>query len=389
MGVASFLGGSGRITVTLATLLLELTDDASMIAPVGIACLVAMLVGNQLGHGLYHGLIPVFDIPFLNSAPAPLMWLAKVREVMSRKLVVVPSVATLDELKALIARCDKEEGEEGRCTHHAFPVVREKGDYTLDGIITLEQVRDAVRLSEAAKVAKAGGDETVLNRTKSLAKVQNTHQAWAKIRKHLAKGRTGDGVHVLDVCDRSPLTVPAWGRIARAYTVFRKLGMRHLCVVDDRRRVVGILTRKDLMTFKIREGAAAAKIQSVARGVLARKGWVPSTEKDSKGRKRLNLDQALAKASTSFSEVDGEMITGVAGPKKGSHKVLPECETKEDPKSKNKDPRPLCPECEARRLKNGALATAEGPRDTGSWTTDAEGAQPGDPPAGYKPGGDG
>ena len=35
------------------------------------------------------------------------------------------------------------------------------------------------------------------------------------------------------------------------------------------------------------------------------------------------------------------------------------------------------------------LATAEGPRDTGSWTTDAEGAQPGDPPAGYKPGGDG
>ena len=52
IGAASFLGGSGRITVMLATVLLELTDDASMIAPVGLACILSMLVGNAINHGL-------------------------------------------------------------------------------------------------------------------------------------------------------------------------------------------------------------------------------------------------------------------------------------------------------------------------------------------------
>ena len=69
IGAASFLGGSGRITVMLATVLLELTDDASMIAPVGIVCILAMLCGNLFNHGLYHGLIPLIDVPFLNVDP--------------------------------------------------------------------------------------------------------------------------------------------------------------------------------------------------------------------------------------------------------------------------------------------------------------------------------
>ena len=35
IGMASFMGGSGRITVMLATVILELTADAGLIAPVG------------------------------------------------------------------------------------------------------------------------------------------------------------------------------------------------------------------------------------------------------------------------------------------------------------------------------------------------------------------
>lgn len=66
VGMASFLGGSGRITVMLATVMIELTDDVSLIAPVGVACIISMIVGNQFNHGLYHGLIPVFNLPFLN-----------------------------------------------------------------------------------------------------------------------------------------------------------------------------------------------------------------------------------------------------------------------------------------------------------------------------------
>ena len=35
--------------------------------------------------------------------------------------------------------------------------------------------------------------------------------------------------------------------------LFRKLGMRHLCVVDNQGILVGIVTRKDLMTFSLED----------------------------------------------------------------------------------------------------------------------------------------
>ena len=67
VGMASFLGGSGRITVFLATVMIELTDDASLIFPVGMAAIISMVVGNLFNHGLYHGLIPVQ----VRSSPRP------------------------------------------------------------------------------------------------------------------------------------------------------------------------------------------------------------------------------------------------------------------------------------------------------------------------------
>lgn len=39
----------------------------------------------------------------------------------------------------------------------------------------------------------------------------------------------------------------------RTYIIFRTLGLRHLTVVDVANRVVGILTRKDLMGFNLEE----------------------------------------------------------------------------------------------------------------------------------------
>jgi len=39
----------------------------------------------------------------------------------------------------------------------------------------------------------------------------------------------------------------------RTYIVFRTLGLRHLTVVDMANRVVGIITRKDLMGFNLEE----------------------------------------------------------------------------------------------------------------------------------------
>ena len=47
----------------------------------------------------------------------------------------------------------------------------------------------------------------------------------------------------------------------RTYIVFRTLGLRHLTVVDMANRVVGIITRKDLMGFNLEEKLVNRKLR--------------------------------------------------------------------------------------------------------------------------------
>jgi chloride channel 7 len=218
VGAASFLGGSGRITVMLATVLLELTDDASMIAPVGICCVIAMLVGNSFNHGLYHGLIPVFNIPFLNVEPSQESKLAQVKDVMASNVVCVPKLCHLSKIEELLEKCLME-GSQG-LTHNGFPVVTSMEQMELCGLISREQLKMAVYM------ARANGDH-VLN-----------------------------FVNLLKYCDRSPLTVYPNTRLSRAYSMFQKLGMRHLCVITNKGEICGIITRKNLMGFLLTDQTA-------------------------------------------------------------------------------------------------------------------------------------
>ena len=199
IGMASFMGGSGRITVMLATVILELTADAGLIAPVGITCVIAMLVGNLFNHGLYHGLIPLMNIPFLNASPAPIMFVSRIRDVMSEKLVWLPCQVHIGELKTLLARCEK-----GHVTHNAFPVVVSTDNLLLQGLITREQIELAIKDFKDEK------------------------------RKKIIQVQCGTGkdkmfkIDLMHYCDRGPLTVHPHTTVARAYSVFRKLGLRHL-----------------------------------------------------------------------------------------------------------------------------------------------------------------
>lgn len=57
---------------------------------------------------------------------------------------------------------------------------------------------------------------------------------------------------------------------ARAYEIFRKLGMRHMCVVDNSGMLAGLLTRKNLMTFTLDDNVRELKARAVLRGWVVR-----------------------------------------------------------------------------------------------------------------------
>ena len=126
---------------------------------------------------------------------------------------------------------------EGKLKHGAYPLVN--GDYTdnisndrLEGLISVEQLQVA---HDSAKMSDY------------------------------------DFVNLLQFGDRSPLTVHPHTRIGRAYEVFRKLGMRHLPVVDLEGDAVGMITRKDLMTYRLKENILITRVQALWRKLIVMK----------------------------------------------------------------------------------------------------------------------
>lgn len=69
--------------------------------------------------------------------------------------------------------------------------------------------------------------------------------------KHVYEDRTP--IDLTEHMDLSPWTVKADYSLGRAFKMFRNLGLRHLTVTDAENRVVGMLTRKDLMPWAVRD----------------------------------------------------------------------------------------------------------------------------------------
>ena len=57
--------------------------------------------------------------------------------------------------------------------------------------------------------------------------------------------------------NQSAVSIQQKFSLHRTYIVFRTLGLRHLTVVDNENRVVGVITRKDLMGFNMEEKLGA------------------------------------------------------------------------------------------------------------------------------------
>ena len=76
--------------------------------------------------------------------------------------------------------------------------------------------------------------------------------------------------------------VPLGFSLGRAYALFVTLGLRHLAVVDAHNRVRGVLSRKDLLGFRLDE-AAARTAAAAARAAAAAGGAAGAEEGEEAG----------------------------------------------------------------------------------------------------------
>jgi len=208
VGAAAMLGGSSRIALMITVMMVEITGDAAMIGPVGLATLVSVVVGNVFNHGLYHELMDIASFPFL-----PDRW----PKAMPRALRIYHILRSTDPAPVCLSLHDVTNLEEFLKTYefNGFPVTDSSG------AVVGMAMREHLKLLQ---------DEQKERATFQTAGVDI--------------GKVTD-FHCITVRESLPLEV--------AFNFFKRMELQHVIVVDDNTRPVSVLTRSSLLPWRVEE----------------------------------------------------------------------------------------------------------------------------------------
>lgn len=225
LGAASFLGGSMRMTVSLCIILLELTNNLLLLPLIMLVLLISKTVGDYFNDGLYSMHVRIKSIPFLEAHPLPFMRHLTAKDAITRPLIWFSGVERVGTIVDVLLNTK----------HNAFPVVDEDnekkvGHPVLRGLVLRSHI--LVQLKKKQFIASRQS-RTLEQRTFSSAE--------------FAKPGSGKGSSINDitftaeeedmyldlhpVINTSPYTVVETMSLAKAYILFRQLGLRHLCVM--------------------------------------------------------------------------------------------------------------------------------------------------------------
>uniref|UniRef100_A0A0E0NZX8 Chloride channel protein n=1 Tax=Oryza rufipogon TaxID=4529 RepID=A0A0E0NZX8_ORYRU len=204
LGAASFLGGSMRMTVSLCVIMVEITNNLKLLPLIMLVLLISKAVGDFFNEGLYEVQAQLRGIPLLDSRPKQVMRNMSAKDACkNQKVVSLPRVSRIVDIISVL-RSNK---------HNGFPVVDrgQNGESLVIGLILRRIVLSLVDLVYST--------EDELGLYLDLAPFLNP----------------------------SPYIVPEDMSLAKVYNLFRQLGLRHIFVVPRPSRVVGLITRQDLL----------------------------------------------------------------------------------------------------------------------------------------------
>ena len=300
------MGGVTRLTVAVAVITMEVSNDVRLLLPLLVAVLAAKTVADAgCGEPLYHGMLSVKCVPFLG--PAPPRSAAPLDLVPAAAAAASPVACARERMPASEARSLLR-----GASHAGFPVVRptQAGEVFV-GMVAREHLLvllgRAAAMAARASASSAGNGASgpafnlststlpdvpyeELNRSfvSAEGRALLSEQQLAVMRGPAAE-LTMSGIDAsapslsrsspplpseeidpeLDLTpyiNTSAPSVPLGFSLGRAYALFVTLGLRHLVVVDAHNRVRGILSRKDLLGFRLDEAAARTAAAAAAAG---------------------------------------------------------------------------------------------------------------------------
>uniref|UniRef100_A0A7R9VET4 Chloride channel protein n=1 Tax=Chlamydomonas euryale TaxID=1486919 RepID=A0A7R9VET4_9CHLO len=313
VGAGAFMGGVTRLTLSLAVIMIEVSSDVHMLLPVLTAIMTAKWVADAVTHSLYHGLLEVKCVPFLPPEPVS----KKSLDLIPVSYIMHSPVVLLKERMRVREVTEALKG----VSHNGFPVVRDSpSGQVFVGLLTRSHIMAVLQ-----RIVVAGNTEvdvawTELNR-KTMDPVmaqRNVHeQQMVVLSRELQNSLMGglsaangavNGSHAVShhpeqhgvvlngsrggagglndeaieemtvdltpYMNTSTFIVPDSFSLERAYLLFRTMGLRHLVIVDQHNHVKGIVTRKDLLGYRLDEALSRAMGNHSHRG--SRRADVPS-----------------------------------------------------------------------------------------------------------------
>uniref|UniRef100_A0A8B9C645 CBS domain-containing protein n=3 Tax=Anser TaxID=8842 RepID=A0A8B9C645_9AVES len=223
-----------------------------------LAVMVAKMVGDFFNVSLYSSLLRLKCIPYLDVEPIVhhrRKWLNlelfSARDVMEPHVRVLHLKENIASLAQLLASTN----------HGGFPVVcRPKPDHAevFQGTIKrleLCMLLENEHIFEPETNYEPFSSSHPLSYEKiTVEKLPNLSRLAMLLNRYTTDPRYQQlFINLEPYINKSAMSVQAHFSLQRTYIIFRTLGLRHLTVVDPQNRVVGVITRKDLMPFPLEE----------------------------------------------------------------------------------------------------------------------------------------
>ncbi|EFA85505.1 chloride channel protein [Heterostelium album PN500] len=268
VGSSAMMAGFSRMTISLAIIIVELTEGTQYMLPVILSVMIAKWVGDIFNESIYEHLMEQKCYPFLPTQPPQSMLRFGITDVMKTDVVTLYEVERVSRIIEVLQAADK---------HAGFPVIEKHGSankdaYSEDGIYCGMILRSQLTILLNYKIF-----------CQEQPHIQNTYQRgknqrrWGKATDygHIpADGRmnyqimtqalarhfppisemniTREEIETMYIDLRpymnlSSVVANETFSFQEGYQLFRTMGLRHMPVVNKRNEVVGIVTRKDLL----------------------------------------------------------------------------------------------------------------------------------------------
>lgn len=244
MGAAAQLGGIVRMTLSLTVILVEATGNVTYGLPIMLVLLTAKIVGDYFIEGLYDVHIKLQSVPFLHWEAPGTSHCLTAREVMGSPVTCFNRVEKVGTIVDVLSNTST--------NHNGFPVIIQAAASEEPGKLCGLILRSQLIVLLKHKVFVERAHSRLSQRKLQLKDFRDAYPRFPPIQSiHVSQDERECMMDLTEFMNPTPYTVPQETSLPRVFKLFRALGLRHLVVVDDENRVVGLVTRKDLARYHL------------------------------------------------------------------------------------------------------------------------------------------